>query len=324
MDLTATTVGTPEVQENPTLETINFTSVPNSLTFKGIDQAVILSLPESCFFGQALQLNQLTLQASKIYGNGHPLVFESIQHLGKTELFGGSNHDLVGDPKIIFNQVTGGDWQICGGNELGNLTGTVETRITNLTGNLTQLCGGSLRGTIFGNVTTEIHGLNGALADYYGGGIGTVGELATVNGTISNQINGASTNFVLGNYYGGVAFGKTGPIQNRLNGVGNFSAKGDLIGGSQNGEILGIPQAITTQIDTSQFLSGERNFVGGNQFGGVITGAIDNQLLAGTLGQGSFMRIDGAGGMDIKKASLTNAANFPPSVDLNDPLNFTS
>ncbi|MFC0277617.1 hypothetical protein ACFFH2_13165 [Enterococcus devriesei] len=324
LDLTATTVGTPEVQENPTLETINFTSVPNSLTFKGIDQAVILSLPESCFFGQALQLNQLTLQASKIYGNGHPLVFESIQHLGKTELFGGSNHDLVGDPKIIFNQVTGGDWQICGGNELGNLTGTVETRITNLTGNLTQLCGGSLRGTIFGNVTTEINGLNGALAVYYGGGIGADGEPATVNGTISNQINGASTNFVLGNYYGGVAFGKTGPIQNRLNGVGNFSTKGDLIGGSQTGEILGIPQAITTQIDTSQFLSGERNFVGGNQFGGVITGAIDNQLLAGSLGRGSFMRIDGAGGMDIKKASLTNSVNFPPSVELTDPLNVTS
>ncbi|MEG0372373.1 MAG: hypothetical protein RR583_00470 [Enterococcus sp.] len=323
LDLTGTAVGTPEIQENPALETINFASVPNSLTFKGSDQAVILSLPESCFFGQDLELNQLMLQAPKIYGNGHSLIFESIQHFGKTELFGGSNHDLVGNPRMIFNQVIGGEWQICGGNESGNLTGTVETKIMNLTGQLTRLCGGSLSGMISGDVTTEIKGLNGVLVDYYGGGIGTVAEPATVNGAISNHINGASTDFVLGNYYGGVAFGKTGPIQNRLNGIGNFSTKGNLIGGSQTGEIQGVSQAITTQIDTSQFLSGERNFVGGNQFSGVITGAIDNQILAGSFDRGSFMRIDGAGGMDIEKASLTNAVNFPPSVELADPLNVT-
>lgn len=324
LDLTSTAIGSPDIQQNPTLETINFASVPNALTVKGIEQSIVLSLPESCFFGQDLQLNQLTLQGSKIYGNGYSLIFESIHHVGKTELFGGSNRDLVGDPKIIFNQVTGDEWQICGGNESGNLTGNVETKITNLTGNLIQLCGGSLKGTITGDVTTEINGLNGALVDYYGGGIGTLAEPAAVNGKINNQINGASTNFMLGNYYGGVAFGKTGPIQNRLNGVGNFSANGDLIGGSQAGEVQGIPQAITTQIDTSQFLSGKRNFVGGNQFSGVITGAINNQLLAGTLGCGSFMRIDGAGGMDIKKVSLTNAEKFPPSVEMMDPLKVTA
>ncbi|MGX7205675.1 hypothetical protein [Enterococcus pingfangensis] len=317
LDLSQTTVGEDVIYPNPTRETINFVSIPTKLKVKGISAAE-LKLPNTCFFGQAVQFEDLTLQGNKIYGNGHQLLFKNIQHRQATQLFGGSNRDLIGDPKIIFQQVTGGSWEIYGGNESGTLIGNPSIQILDMTGNITQLCGGSLDGKVCGNVTTEIRKLEGILERYYGGGIGTTAPVE-VTGEITNYLASSSENFLLCNFVGGVAFGRTGTINNNISGSGSFSSEGILIGGSQAGEIIGHDRAITTKIDTRRFQKGERSFVGGNQYSGKIVGDIENQIHAGSANKGSFIRIDGAGGMDLQKKSLSNSTDLVPEVNQIDP-----
>ncbi|MGM0167771.1 hypothetical protein IGI39_002755 [Enterococcus sp. AZ135] len=319
LDLRQTTVGDNEMLHEPTRETISFVNISAKLNFKGLGTEAKLYLPANCFFGQDCHFESLSLQGVKIYGNGHQLFFENIHHIQQTQLFGGSNRDLTGDPAIIFQQVRGGTWEIYGGNEAGTLTGSPTTQILDLEGDITQLCGGSLKGKISGNITTKIQNLKGTLNNYYGGGFGTAADPVEVSGKITNQLTSGSSNFTLGNFVGGAAFGKTGAINTLLNGAGNFSEEGILIGGSQAGEIYGEETAITTNIDTRHFQSGERSFVGGNQYSGTIYGGIENQIFAGKASQGSFKRIDGAGGMDVEKRSLTNSPSLMPDIDLADP-----
>lgn len=319
LDLSQTTVGADEVPSDITLETITFGSVPAKLTFEGTGPDAELYLPSHCYFGQDIRLRELTLQAEKIYGNGHQLSFEEIQHVQTTQLFGGSDRDLIGNPKLMFQQVTGGTWEIYGGNESGTLTGNPMIQILDMTGDINRLSGGSLAGKIIGSPTTEIRSLNGTLSNYYGGGIGAEGNIAEVTGEVNNQLTSSSASFTLGNFVGGVAHGKTGPINTTINGTGGFSPTGILIGGSQTGEIFGKNQAITTAIDTRQFKAGERSFVGGNQYSGVIHGGIENLIYAGKADHGSFKRIDGGAGMDVQKASLTNSPDLVPEVHLTDP-----
>ncbi|MGL9748743.1 hypothetical protein [Enterococcus sp. DIV0170] len=319
LDLSQTAVGNNESLSNPTIETINFASLPASLTFKGAGADSHLSLPKTCFFGQDSHFETLNLKASKIYGNGHQLYFENIQHSDHTQLFGGSDGNLVGNPILVFQGVTGGSWEIYGGNEAGTLTGSPSIQLLSLTGDIQRLCGGSLKGEIIGNVSTRVQQLNGMLMNYYGGGFGTADEPVNVKGTIDNQLTSESTAFTLGDFVGGAAFGETGAVNTLITGKGSFSDTGILIGGSQVGEIHGQEQAITTVIDTRQFQKGERNFVGGNQYSGTIYGDIENQIYAGKASQGSFNRIDGAGGMDLEKRSLTNSQSLTPVVDLTDP-----
>lgn len=319
LDLSQTTVGINEKRTKPTFETINFSCVSANFSFKGIGTEAQLFLPNDCFFGQDSHFNSLSLQAAKIYGNGHQLFFEDIGHTQTTRVFGGSNCDLAGNPKIIFQRVIGGSWEIFGGNEAGILTGSPTTQVLDLTGDVTQLCGGSLKGKILGDVTTEIRRLNGMLTNYFGGGLGAEGDPVEITGRINNQLISSSADFSLGNFVGGAAFGKTGPINTLLSGAGGFTESGVLIGGSQTGEIYGQESAITTRIDTRQFQKGERSFVVGNQYSGAIYGDIENQIYAGKAFQGSFKRIDGAGGMDVEKKSLTNSQTLVPSINLTDP-----
>lgn len=317
LDLSQTTVGEDVTYSDPTRETINFVSIPANLKIKGTSTAK-LKLPETCFFGQAIHFEGFALQGKKIYGNGQQLFFENIQHDQTTQLFGGSNRDLIGDPKIIFQRVTGGSWEIYGGNESGILTGNPSIQILEMSGTITQLCGGSLNGKIYGDVTTEVKKLEGTLERYYGGGIGTTAPVE-VTGEIRNQLASNSEDFLLGDFVGGVAFGRTGTINNHISGNGSFSSEGILIGGSQSGEIVGHDRAIITKIDTRRFQKGERSFVGGNQYGGKINGDIENQIHAGGVNKGSFIRIDGAGGMDLQKKSLSDSANLVPEINQTDP-----
>lgn len=104
LDLSQTAVGINESLSNPTIETINFASLPASLTFKGSGAESHLSLPKTCFFGQDSHFETLNLKASKIYGNGHQLYFENIQHSDHTQLFGGSDRNLVGNPLLFFKE----------------------------------------------------------------------------------------------------------------------------------------------------------------------------------------------------------------------------
>ncbi|MGG5371238.1 hypothetical protein [Enterococcus sp. AZ196] len=319
LDLGQTTVGADRSLSAPTLETINFASLSANLTFKGIGTEAKLVLPNTCFFGQDAHFETLNLQAAKIYGNGHKLLFDKIEHSQNTQLFGGGIGDLVGNPVISFQQVSGGSWEIFGGNEAGTLTGSPVIHISAMTGDITQLCGGSLKGEILGDVRTEIRSLNGSLLNYYGGGFGTEAEPVKVSGSITNQLCSQSSNFSIENFVGGVAFGRTGAIDTLINGVGGFTEDGILIGGSQTGEVYGQETAIRTTIDTRQFQKGERSFVGGNQYGGAIYGHIENQLFAGKASKGSFKRIDGAGGMDVQKKSLTPSQTVIPAINLTDP-----
>lgn len=324
LDLSQTAIGENVVYSDPTLETINFVSIFKKIKFIGTSAEATLTLPDTCFFGQETQLEKVTLQAKKIYGNGQKLLFKNIQHSQHTQLFGGSDRDLVGNPEIIFQQVTGGTWEIYGGNEAGTLRGNPITQILTLTGEITQLCGGSLTGTIRGNVATEIKELNGTLARYYGSGIGTEETPVEVTGETTNTLTSCSEEFLLGEFVGGAAYGKTGAITNLITGSGSFSAEGILIGGSQSGEINGGDRAISTTIDTRHFQKGERSFVGGNQYNGKIIGDIENQINAGRVNKGSFIRIDGAGGMDLQKKSLSNTESFVPEINQTDPQKRTS
>lgn len=295
LDLSQTAVGNNESLSNPTIETINFASLPASLTFKGAGADSHLSLPKTCFFGQDSHFETLNLKASKIYGNGHQLYFENIQHSDHTQLFGGSDGNLVGNPILVFQGVTGGSWEIYGGNEAGTLTGSPSIQLLSLTGDIQRLCGGSLKGEIIGNVSTRVQQLNGMLMNYYGGGFGTADEPVNVKGTIDNQLTSESTAFTLGDFVGGAAFGETGAVNTLITGKGSFSDTGILIGGSQVGEIHGQEQAITTVIDTRQFQKGERNFVGGNQYSGTIYGDIENQIYAGKASQGRLIELTALG-----------------------------
>ncbi|REC32473.1 hypothetical protein CF160_08400 [Enterococcus pseudoavium] len=321
LDLSRTAIGENVIYSEPTPATINFVSVSPALTIKGSSSKAELVLPDTCFFGQDLHFEDLALQAPRIYGNGHRLLFEKIQHNQRTQLFGGSNQNLFGDPLLIFQQVIGGSWEIYGGNETGVLTGNPTIQIKNLVGSISQLCGGSLEGQVVGEIRTEINHLSGSLASYYGGGIGTEAEPCEVTGGITNQLASTAADFTLGNFVGGVAYGRCGPIQTTINGAGSFSSAGILIGGSQVGEIVGADRAITTHLDTRQFQQGERSFVGGNQYSGRIIGSIENSIYAGEVGKGSFTRIDGAGGMEIQKKALSNSNNLVPEVNLTDPQN---
>lgn len=318
LDLIQTTIGADQQQSEPTFETIGLSDVSANLTFKGIGAEAQLFLPDICFFGQAVQFEGLNLAVSKIYGNGHQVIFKNIQHDGNTQVFGGSNRDLVADPKLVFQQVSGGTWEIVGGNEMGDLTGNPSTQIIDMTGAITQLCGGSLAGKIIGTTTTEVRDFRGELTNYYGGGVGTAAAPVELTGGIKNLLCSASSDFTLGNFVGGVAFGQTGAINTLVEGQGSFSLDGIFIGGSQSGVIVGKDKAITTKLDTRQFQNGERNFVGGNQYNGRIVGDIENEIYAGTVDKGSFNRIDGAGGMEIEKRSLTNSPSLIPDIHLTD------
>ena len=141
LDLSQTTIGADEVPSDITLETITFGSVPAKLTFEGTDPDAELYLPSHCYFEQDIRLRELTLQAEKIYGNGHQLSFEEIQHVQTTQLFGGSDRDLIGNPKLMFQQVIGGTWEIYGGNESGTLTGNPMIQILDMTGDINRLSG---------------------------------------------------------------------------------------------------------------------------------------------------------------------------------------
>ncbi|MFC4770764.1 hypothetical protein [Enterococcus hermanniensis] len=316
LDLSQASIGRDFVVEDPSLDTITLMSIESKLTIKGKTKDAILRLPDQCFLGQAISFSNLTLQVAQLFGNGHSLLFENIQHLGKTCLYGGGNRDLTGDPVLLFDQVAGGTWEIYGGNEKGALTGDIQIKILSMIGEIDRLCGGSATGEITGNITTEICSLDGRLLEYYGGGLGTELNAVTVNGIIKNRLSSDNTNFTLGNFIGGVARSTTGMITNKIEGKGSFSDNGCFVGGSQIGEIYG---GITTSIDSRAFHQGERSFIGGNQRLGAIYGSITNKIYAGKANAGSFKRIDGAGGLDISKVSLTNSENLLPAVDLNDP-----
>ena len=321
LDLSQTFVGRDIVAKVPSLDTVTFMSIESQLNFKGKTKDAFLKLPAQSFMGQTASFSNLTLQADELYGNGYRLLFENIHHVGKTFLYGGGSRNLIGDPKLLFDQVTGGNWEIYGGNEKGIVTGNIQINILNMTGTIDRLCGGSVNGKIEGNITTEIDSMAGFLIDYYGGGLGTEADPVTVNGEIKNKIASTNPNFILGNFIGGVAVGTTGKINTQIEGKGSFSTNGCLVGGSQIGDING---GITTSIDSRAFQQGERSYVGGNQKRGAIYGSITNKIYAGSANAGSFKRIDGAGSLEIPKVSLTNSESLLPNVDLSDPQKRTS
>ncbi|MEG1503641.1 MAG: hypothetical protein RSC16_05285 [Enterococcus sp.] len=321
LDLSQTFVGRDIVAKDPSLDTVTFMSIESQLNFKGRTKDAFLKLPAQSFMGQTASFSNLTLQADELYGNGHRVLFENIHHVGKTFLYGGGSRNLTGDPTLLFDQVTGGNWEIYGGNEKGVVTGNIQINILNMTGTIDRLCGGSVNGKIEGNITTEIDSMAGYLIDYYGGGLGTEADPVTVNGEIKNKIASTNPNFILGNFIGGVAVGTTGKINTQIEGKGSFSTNGCLVGGSQIGDING---GITTSIDSRAFQQGERSYVGGNQKRGAIYGSITNKIYAGSANAGSFKRIDGAGSLEIPKVSLTNSESLLPNVDLSDPQKRTS
>lgn len=301
----ATDLGSKDFFQQPDENQMNFNSLTKKISFTS-ESLQNLSLPQTCYFGSAIDFENLILTAPEIYGQGNALAFRNIQQTGVTNIFGGGDQTCSGTSQLNFQQVSGGSWQIVGGNRQGDFLGDITITINQMTGQITDLIGGNLSGSVAGDIKTIIQSSEITVENFAGGGQGT-GELpALVTDDIQNFISGNLPKFSLGNYYGGVVYGETGKIRNQLDGQGQVTGK-KFIGGHYKGKIKAANQiAVENHIDSRSFSQGQFYFCGGLLAGGEIYGDIQNTIQAGSYNHGGFETYSGAAGEEVAGLPLTN------------------